>query len=179
MQITQFIRRNPENIVFFQVPREARAPRPPPLPPPWVRPCLLYTYHSIASEFFYSSASRVTSSCSAHIIPMSISEQAAAMVLTVWHVPPSVSCILWHIPAGSQGSGALGSPAGEPPCLQTEGGNVTRHRLSRYIRIAYEITYEVWLKNNGTGLPADMAENPQTIETHDINLQHIAMVRAK
>ena len=40
-------------------------------------------------------------------------------------------------------------------------------------------TYEVWLKNNGTGRPADMAEDPQTIETHDINLQHIAMVRAK
>ena len=39
--------------------------------------------------------------------------------------------------------------------------------------------YEVWLKNNGTGRPADMAEDPQTIETHDINLQHIAMVRAK
>ena len=34
-------------------------------------------------------------------------------------------------------------------------------------------------KNNGTGRPADMAEDPQTIETHDINLQHIAMVRAK
>ena len=42
-----------------------------------------------------------------------------------------------------------------------------------------EYMYEVWLKNNGTGRPADMAENPQTIETHDINLQHIAMVRAK
>ena len=40
-------------------------------------------------------------------------------------------------------------------------------------------TYEMWLKNNGTGRPADMAEDPQTIETHDINLQHIAMVRAK
>ena len=39
--------------------------------------------------------------------------------------------------------------------------------------------YEVWLKNNGTGRPADMVEDAQTIETHDINLQHIAMVRAK
>ena len=39
--------------------------------------------------------------------------------------------------------------------------------------------YEVWLKSNGTGRPADMAEAPQTIETHDINLQNIAVVRAK
>ena len=27
--------------------------------------------------------------------------------------------------------------------------------------------YEVWLKSNGTGRPADMMEEPQTIETHD------------
>ena len=31
-------------------------------------------------------------------------------------------------------------------------------------------TYEVWLKNNGTGRPADMVEGPQTSETHNINL---------
>ena len=37
----------------------------------------------------------------------------------------------------------------------------------------------MWQKSNGTGRPADMAEDPQTIETHDINLQQIAMVRAK
>ena len=30
--------------------------------------------------------------------------------------------------------------------------------------------YEVWLKSNGTGRPADMVEDPQTNETHDINL---------
>ena len=29
--------------------------------------------------------------------------------------------------------------------------------------------YEVWLKSNGTGRPADMVENPQTNKTHDIN----------
>ena len=39
--------------------------------------------------------------------------------------------------------------------------------------------YEAWLKNNGTARPADMVEDSQTIETHDINLQHIVMVRAK
>ena len=30
--------------------------------------------------------------------------------------------------------------------------------------------YEVWLKSNGTGRPADMVEDPQTSETHNINL---------
>ena len=30
--------------------------------------------------------------------------------------------------------------------------------------------YEVWLKSNGTGRPADMVEDPQTSETHDVNL---------
>ena len=30
--------------------------------------------------------------------------------------------------------------------------------------------YEVWLKSNGTGRPADMVEDPQTSETHDINM---------
>ena len=32
------------------------------------------------------------------------------------------------------------------------------------------LTYEVWLKSNGTGRPADMVKFPQTIETHYINL---------
>ena len=31
------------------------------------------------------------------------------------------------------------------------------------------VNYEVWLKNNGTVRPADMVEDPQTSETHDIN----------
>ena len=31
------------------------------------------------------------------------------------------------------------------------------------------IVYEVWLKSNGTGRPADMVEDPLTNKTHDIN----------
>ena len=55
---------------------------------------------------------------------------------------------------------------------KTEGEEDDR-RLDRLVM------YEVWLKSNGTGRPADMVEDPQTSETHDINLQHIAMMRAK
>ena len=39
--------------------------------------------------------------------------------------------------------------------------------------------YEVWLKNNGTGRPADMVEDPRLLRHAIYNLQHIAMVRAK
>ena len=34
-------------------------------------------------------------------------------------------------------------------------------------------------KKYGTGRPADMVEDPQTSETHKINMKHIAMVCAK
>ena len=30
--------------------------------------------------------------------------------------------------------------------------------------------YEVWLKSNGTGRPVGMVKDPQTSETHDVNL---------
>ena len=48
-------------------------------------------------------------------------------------------------------------------------GAMVRNDYSAIIANEVDMTYEVWLKNNGTGRPADIVEDPQTNETHDIN----------